>query len=291
MVATLLALVNPGEEVIVFEPFYENYGPDAILCGASPRFVRLREPDWSYDPAELEAAFNDRTKAIVINTPNNPTGKVFSRAELDHIAELCRRWDVVAVTDEIYEHILYDGSEHVTLASLEGMRERTVTISGVSKTYAVTGWRIGYCLAAPALTSAIRKVHDFLTVGAPAPLQEAAEVALSLPDVYYMNLAVSYSERRDILLPVLESAGFRTFKPLGAYYVMTDISGFGFSDDVAFARYLIAEGGVAAVPGSSFYSDPNAGRQRVRFHFARRRETLDAAAERLGRLKARVSTT
>ena len=291
MVATLLALVNPGEEVIVFEPFYENYGPDAILCGASPRFVRLREPDWSYDPAELEAAFTHRTKAIVINTPNNPTGKVFSRTELDHIAGLCRRWDVVAVTDEIYEHILYDGSEHVTLASLEGMRERTVTISGVSKTYSVTGWRIGHCLAAPALTSAIRKVHDFLTVGAPAPLQEAAAVALSLPDDYYMKLAVSYRERRDCLLPVLESAGFRTFKPLGAYYVMTDISGFGFSDDVAFARHLIAEGGVAAVPGSSFYSDPRAGRQRVRFHFARRRETLDAAAERLGRLKARVSTT
>ncbi len=291
MVASLLALVNPGEEVVVFEPFYENYGPDAILCGATPRFVRLREPDWSYDPAELEAAFSKRTKAIVINTPNNPTGKVFSRDELTQIAALCRRWDVVAVTDEIYEHILYDGAEHVALASLDGMRERTITISGVSKTYSVTGWRIGYCLAPPALTSAIRKVHDFLTVGAPAPLQEAAAVALCLPDEYYGRLAEAYRERRDFLLPALEAAGFRTFRPRGAYYVMTDISAFGFPDDVAFARFLVAEGGVAAVPGSSFYAEPAAGRQRVRFHFARRRETLEAAAERLGRLKARVPAT
>jgi len=250
--------------------------------------VRLREPDWSYDPEELARAFSDRTKAIVINTPNNPTGKVFTRAELDHIAALCRKWDVVAVTDEIYEHILYDGAEHITLATLEGMRERTVTISGASKTYSVTGWRIGYCLAAPALTSAIRKVHDFLTVGAPAPLQEAAAVALELPENYYRALADNYRVRRDYLLPALEGAGFRTFSPRGAYYVMTDISGFGFPDDVAFARHLVAEGGVAAVPGSSFYSDPTAGRQRLRFHFARRRETLEAAVERLGRLSARA---
>ena len=291
MIATLLAVVNPGEEVIVFEPFYENYGPDAILCGARPRFVRLREPDWFFDTSELEAAFGNRTKAIVINTPNNPTGKVFRRDELETIAALCRKWDVVAVTDEIYEHIVYDGTEHVSLASLEGMRERTVTISGISKTYGVTGWRIGYCLAPPALTSAIRKVHDFLTVGAPAPLQEAAAVALSLPDEYYRGLGASYSERRNFLLPVLEAAGFRTFRPRGAYYVMTDISSFGFSDDVAFARFLVEDGGVAAVPGSSFYSDPAAGRQRVRFHFARRRETLEAAAERLGRLKARAAAT
>ncbi len=288
MIATLLALVNPGEEVIIFEPYYENYGPDAILCGAVPRFVRLREPGWSYDPAELERAFSDRTKAIVINTPNNPTGKVFTRAELEHIAALCRKWDVVAVTDEIYEHILYDGAEHVTLAAIEGMRERTVTISGVSKTYSVTGWRVGYCLAAPALSAAIRKVHDFLTVGAPAPLQEAAAVALALPDDYYRTLAEGYRARRDFLLPALEAAGFRTFQPRGAYYVMTDISGFGAPDDVSFARMLVAEGGVAAVPGSSFYSDPAAGRQRLRFHFARRRETLEAAVGRLGRLKVRA---
>jgi aminotransferase len=288
MASAMLALVDPGEEVIVFEPFYENYGPDAILCGASPRFVRLREPDWSFDPVELEHAFSNRTKAIVINTPNNPTGKVFSRAELEAIAALCRKWDVLAITDEIYEHILYDGTEHVSLATLEGMRDRTVTISGVSKTYSVTGWRIGWCLAPPALSSAIRKVHDFLTVGAPAPLQEAAAVALDLPQEYYVKLAKDYRERRDYLVPVLEAAGFRTFLPRGAYYIMTDISGFGFSNDVAFARHLVAEGGVAAVPGSSFYSDPQAGRQRLRFHFARRRETLVAAAERLGRLRERT---
>jgi aminotransferase len=288
MIATLLALVNPGEEVIVFEPFYENYGPDAVLCGAVPRFVRLREPDWGFDPAELERAFNDRTKAIIINTPNNPTGKVFSAAELDQIAALCRKWDVVAVTDEIYEHMVYDGARHITLAALEGMRERTVTISGISKTYSVTGWRVGYCLASAALTGAIRKVHDFLTVGAPAPLQEAAATALALPDEYYQTLADGYRARRDFLLPALEAAGFRTFQPRGAYYVMTDISNFGFSDDVAFARHLVAEGGVAAVPGSSFYSDPAAGRQRLRFHFARRRETLEAAVERLGGLKTRA---
>jgi len=285
MAATLLALVDPGEEVIVFEPFYENYGPDAILCDATPRFVRLREPDWSFDPAELERAFGNRTKAIVINTPNNPTGKVFTKAELEQVAALCRRWDVVAVTDEIYEHIVYDGAEHVSLASLEGMRERTVTISGVSKTYAVTGWRIGYCLAPPPLSNAIRKVHDFLTVGAPAPLQEAAAVALELPDAYYEGLAAGYRERRDFLLPALEAAGFRTFRPRGAYYVMTDISAFGAPDDVTFARGLVSGVGVAAVPGSSFYADPAAGRARLRFHFARRRETLEGAVERLGRLR------
>ncbi len=290
MVATLLALVNPGEEVIVFEPFYENYGPDAVLCDATPRFVRLREPDWSYDPAELEGAFGPKTKAIIINTPNNPTGKVFTREELDYIAALCRKWDVVAVTDEIYEHILYDGAEHTPMASLEGMRERTVTISGASKTFSVTGWRVGYCLAPPALTAAIRKVHDFLTVGAPAPLQEAAAVALSLPVQYFRDLADVYRQRRDVLVETLQAAGFGTFRPRGAYYVMTDIASFGFADDVTFARHLVAEVGVAAVPGSSFYSDPAAGKQRLRFHFSRRRETLDAAAERLMRLKARASS-
>jgi len=288
MAATLMALVNPGEEVIVFEPFYETYGPDAVLCGASPRFVRLREPDWRYDPVELEKSFSNRTKAIVINTPNNPTGKVFTRDELAHIAALCRKWDVVAITDEIYEHILYDGAQHIPLATLEGMRERTVTISGASKTYSVTGWRIGWCLAPPALTAAIRKVHDFLTVGAPAPLQEAAALALESPVGYYTKLADSYRERRDYLVPALEAAGFRAFTPRGAYYVMTDISGFGAPDDVSFARGLVAGVGVAAVPGSSFYSDPAAGRQRLRFHFARRRETLEAAVERLSRLKARA---
>lgn len=286
MAATMLALVNPGEEVIVFEPFYENYGPDAILCGATPRFVRLREPDWTFDPDELERAFGNRTKAIIINTPNNPTGKVFTRTELERIAALCRRWDVVAVTDEIYEHMVYDGAEHVSLASLEGMRERTVTISGLSKTWSVTGWRVGWCLAPGPLSAAIRKVHDFLTVGAPAPLQEAAASALESPPDYYSRLADQYREKREYLVPALEAAGFRAFRPRGAYYVMTDISGFGFDDDVAFARHLVANVGVAAVPGSSFYHEPSAGRQRLRFHFARRRETLEAAVERLNRLGA-----
>jgi aminotransferase len=288
MASVMLALVDPGDEVIVFEPFYENYGPDAILSGAVPRFVRLREPDWSFDPAELAAAFNARTRAVVVNTPNNPTGKVFSRVEMETIAALCRKWNAICVTDEIYEHILYDGAEHVSMASLEGMRERTVTISGLSKTWSVTGWRIGWCLAPPELTNAIRKVHDFLTVGAPAPLQEAAAVALAMPQDYFCKLADSYRERREFLVPALQRAGFKPFSPRGAYYVMTDISGFGFSDDVAFARWLVAEGGVAAVPGSSFYSDPAAGSQRLRFHFARKRETLEAAAERLQSLRSRL---
>src|SRR2546421_6643609 len=288
MAATMLALVNPGDEVIVFEPFYENYGPDAILCGAVPRFVRLREPDWTYDPAELERAFTNRTQAIVINTPNNPTGKVFGRTELDHIAALCRKWDVVAITDEIYEHILFDGAQHVSLAALDGMRERTVTISGASKTYSVTGWRIGWCLAPVNLSAAIRKVHDFLTVGAPAPLQEAAAVALEFPLRDYHELADRYREGKDFLVPALESAGFKPFRPRGAYYVMTDISGFGYADDLAFTRYLVKEIGVAAVPGSSFYNDPRDGARQVRFAFCKRDETLDEAGKRFRRLPSRI---
>lgn len=287
MIATMMALVDPGDEVIVFEPYYENYGPDAILSGATPRFVRLREPDWSFDPAELAAAFNERTRAIVINTPNNPTGKVFTRAEMESIAALCRKWDVIAVTDEIYEHMVYEG-EHVSMAALDGMRERTVTISGLSKTWSVTGWRIGWCLAPSEIVNAIRKVHDFLTVGAPAPLQEAAAVALAMPDAYYAKLLEGYRERRAFLLPHLAAAGFGVFEPHGAYYVMTDLSGFGFEDDVTFARFLVSEVGVAGVPGSSFYSHPASGRQRLRFHFARRRETLEAAVERLQSLKSRL---
>ncbi len=287
MIATMLALVDPGDEVIVFEPYYENYGPDAILSGATPRFVRLREPDWSFDPAELAAAFGPRTRAIVVNTPNNPTGKVFARAELEAIAALCRQWNVIAITDEIYEHMIYEG-EHVSMAALEGMRERTVTISGLSKTWSVTGWRIGWCLGPPEIVNAIRKVHDFLTVGAPAPLQEAAAVALAMPDAYYAKLAEDYRARRDYLVPALAAAGFGVFQPHGAYYVMTDVSSFGFADDVAFARFLVTDIGVAGVPGSSFYSDPTAGRQRLRFHFARRRETLESAVERLQSLRSRL---
>ncbi len=284
MIATMLALVDPGDEVIVLEPFYENYGPDAILSGAVPRFVTLREPDWRFDPGELESAFTDKTRAIIINTPNNPTGKVFSRDELTQIARLCSKWGVIAVTDEIYEYILYDGAEHIPLASLDGMAERTVTINSVSKTYSVTGWRVGFALAPAELTSAIRKVHDFLTVGAAAPLQEAAAEALGLPDSYYETLAKDYQTRRDTLLPSLRSAGFRCFPPRGAYYIMTDISSFGFPDDVAFARHLVESIGVAAVPGSSFYQGADGGRQKLRFAFCKKIETLHAAAERLARL-------
>jgi aminotransferase len=286
MMATLLATVNPGDEVVVFEPFYENYGPDAIVSGATPRFVRLHEPDWTFDPDDLARAFNDRTRAIIINTPNNPTGKVFTRAELEHIARLCRTWDVLAITDEIYEHIVYDGHRHVPLASLDGMAERTVTINGVSKTFSVTGWRIGWAIAPPSVTGAIRKMHDFLTVGAPAPLQEAAAVALSLPDAYYEALAADYTRRRDLLLGILHRHGFVTYTPRGAYYVMTDIARFGFNDDVAFARHLVSEIGVAAVPGSSFYRDGTAGRTKLRFCFAKRDETMAEADRRLARLTA-----
>ncbi len=284
MMSAMLGVVDPGDEVVVFEPFYENYGPDAILSGAVPRYVTLYEPDWRLDPDELAAAFNDRTRAIIINTPNNPTGKVFTREELTQIAALCQKWGVVAITDEIYEHILYEG-EHIPIASLDGMRERTVTINSLSKTYSLTGWRVGWALAPPVLSDAIRKVHDFLTVGAAAPLQEAGVVALGFSDEYYRQLSVDYRARRDVLLPALEEAGFSCYKPNGAYYVMTDISRFGFPDDVSFSRHLVEKIGVAAVPGSSFYHRPEDGAQKVRFTFCKREETLRAAADKLAALK------
>jgi len=290
MIASLLAITNAGDEIVVFEPFYENYGPDAILSGARPRFVTLHPPadpagEWRFDKRELRAAFGPRTKAIILNTPNNPTGKVFTRAELEFIRELCVEFGALAITDEIYEHILYDGAPHVSLATLDGMRERTITINGMSKTYSVTGWRVGWAVATPVLTNAIRKVHDFLTVGAPAPLQEAGATALSLPDSYYEGLAAAYRARRDRLLPALRQAGFKTFIPRGAYYIMTDISGFDFSDDVSFARHLVKEIGVASVPGSSFYSRPELGARQVRFAFCKTDATLDEAARRLRQLK------
>ena len=290
MISTLLAVCNPGDEVVIFEPYYENYGPDSILSGAKPRFVKLRPPEspaaeWTFDERELRAAFHRHTKAIIVNTPNNPTGKVFTRAELQIIRDLCVEFDVLAITDEIYEHILYDGTRHISIASLEGMADRTITINGMSKTYSVTGWRVGWTIAPPAISDAIRKVHDFLTVGAPAPLQEAGVSALSLPQSYYQNLAEGYRRRRDRLIPALEQAGFRCFRPRGAYYVMTDISAFGFPDDVAFTRYLVSEIGVAAVPGSSFYRDPKDGAQQVRFAFCKRDQTLDEAAQRLAKLR------
>jgi aspartate/methionine/tyrosine aminotransferase len=289
MVATLLAIVDPGDEVIVFEPFYENYGPDAILSGATPIFVRLRPPAaaggaWWFDPDELRAAFTNRTRAIIINTPNNPTGKVFSREELTLIASLCRTWNTIAITDEIYEHIVYPPAVHVSLASLEGMADRTVTINSVSKTFGVTGWRVGWAIAPPDITGAIRKVHDFLTVGAAAPLQAAAAAALASPEIYYRELAWKYLERRERLLGILTRAGFVCHAPQGAYYVMTDITGFGFPDDLAMTRHLVTNVGVACVPGSSFFRDPTAGRQALRFCFCKKDETLRAAEERLKQL-------
>jgi aspartate/methionine/tyrosine aminotransferase len=298
MIATLLAICNKGDEVVVFEPFYENYGPDSILSGARPRFVSLRPPgvtggEWTFDEQELREAFvhkngQSQTKAIIVNTPNNPTGKVFTRRELELIRDLCVEYNVLAITDEIYEHILYDGSEHISLASLDGMRDRTITINGLSKSYSVTGWRVGWAVAPPAITNAIRKVHDFLTVGAPAPLQEAGAVALNLPASYYSGLADRYRMRRDHLIPSLEKAGFHCYRPRGAYYVMTDISAFGFASDVEFSHHLVKEVGIACVPGSSFYKHAKDGSQQVRFAFCKKPETLDEAARRLEKLQARV---
>ena len=283
MIATLLAVLDPGDEVVVFEPFYENYGPDCILSGAEPRFVRLSPPDWTFDEAELRAAFGPRTRALILNTPHNPTGKVFSRVELAFLAELCAEHDVLAITDEIYEYILYDGAEHVSIATLPGMRERTVTISGLSKTWSATGWRIGWCVAPAGITAAIRKTHDFLTVGAPAPLQEAAALALAFGPEYFAGLRADYQGRRDLLLPVLEETGFRVYRPAGAYYVMTDVSRLTELDDVAFAMELVRDGGVATVPGSSFFRAPADGRSLIRFCFAKQAATLERAARELRR--------
>jgi len=281
MIASLMAIVNPGEEVIVFEPFYENYGPDTILCGAHPQFITLREPDWHFDEQELARAFNNKTKAIVLNTPNNPTGKVFSREELQFIADLCLKWGVVAVTDEIYEHILYDGAQHLSIASLPGMRDQTITINSISKTYSLTGWRVGWAIASEQLTGSIRKVHDFLTVGAAHPLQEGAAAALRAELSYYQTLAEEYRERRDFLLQELEGVGFRVYRPRGAYYIMTDVGHFDFPDDMACALYLVTKIGVATVPGSCFYSRPERGKNKVRFAFPKRMETLQQAAKKL----------
>jgi len=292
MIAAMMATVDPGEEVVVFEPFYENYAPDAILSDARPRHVPLRAPDWSFDREELRRTFNQNTKAIILCNPNNPTGKVFTQEEMEFIAGLCQEFDALCFTDEIYEHILYprEGADirHISMAQIDGMRERTVIVNSMSKTYSVTGWRVGYCIAPPEITSGIRKVHDFLTVGAAAPLQAAGAYALSLPQVYYDTLQTEYRARRDLLLPVLEAAGFKAFVPDGAYYIMTDISGFGFSDDVEFTKHLIREVGVACVPGSSFYSVPELGRQQVRFCFCKKDETLHAAADRFSKLKSRL---
>ena len=284
MIASLLAVSNPGEEVIIFEPFYENFGPDTLLCGAGRKFVRLHPPDWSFDPQELRRAFSPKTKAIIINSPGNPTGQVFDLAQLQMIAELCQEFDALAITDEIYEHIIYDGARHIPMMTLPGMRERTILINSMSKTYAVTGWRVGWVLATPAITESVRKVHDFLTVGAAAPLQEAGAVALGLPESYYSELARHYTDRRDLMLQMLEGAGFRCTVPRGAYYVMADFSAMSQDDDVTFARHLIETVGVAAVPGSSFFANPAGGARWIRFCFPKKYDTLKEAQERLTKL-------
>jgi aminotransferase len=285
MMAAMLALVDEGDEVVVFQPFYENYGPDALLTGAKPVWVALHPPDWHFDPDELRRAFSPRTKAVIVNTPNNPTGRVFTRDELGLIAELCREHDTFAFADEIYEYIRFTDAPHVSIATLPGMADRTVTISGLSKTFSVTGWRLGYCIATEEITAGIRKAHDFLTVGAPHPLQIAGAVALALPDSYYDKLRHDYRRRRDLFLPYLRRAGFEFHEPEGAYYVMTDAAGLGVKDDTAFVRYLIQHVGVSAVPGSSFHAPRELGRTRVRFMFAKRDDTLHQAGERLLRLR------
>ena len=284
MFAAVMAAIDPGDEVIVFEPFYENYGPDAILAGATPRYVRLLEPAWTIDPDALAASFNNKTRAIFINTPTNPTGKVFTREELTLIADLCLKWDVLAIADEIYQHVVFDGLEHVSIASLPGMAERTVTISGMSKTFSVTGWRVGWAIAPAVISDGIRKMHDFLTVAAPTPLQEASAVALTLPDSFYTALIADYQRRRDVMLGILEKCGFHCCKPHGAYYVMADVTRFGFTDDFEFARHLVGEYKVATIPGSSFYIDPKSAPPMVRFCFSKQDQTLAEADRRLSRL-------
>jgi aspartate/methionine/tyrosine aminotransferase len=284
MIASLMAVIDPGDEVVLFEPFYENYGPDTQLCGARPRYVTLHPPDWTFDPDQLRRAFTPRTKAIILNTPNNPTGKVFSRAELESIAALCHQYDALAITDEIYEHIVYDGARHIPILTLPGMRERSILVNSMSKTYSVTGWRVGWVISPPEIADSIRKVHDFLTVGAAAPLQQAGVVALSLPEEYYRRLGQEYQQKRDRILSVLGAAGFRCFTPSGAYYVMTDISCFGFTDDVSFVRHLIEKAKVAAVPGSSFFEQKSSGYQYCRFCFCKKYETLEVARHNLSGL-------
>jgi len=291
MVASMLAIVDPGDEVVVLEPFYENYGPDAILSGASPLFLSLRPPDYRLEADRLAELVTPRTRAIILNTPNNPTGRVFDRREMEGVAAVARERNLVVITDEIYEHIVYEG-EHIPMATLDGMRERTVTVSGLSKTFSITGWRIGTVVAPPSLTDAIRKVHDFLTVGAPAPLQEAcAEGVRDLGEDYYSELVRGYSDRRTILVEALRAAGFRCSAPGGAYYVLADYSHLSDARDHEFARALARHAGVVAVPGSSFFrpdpeaSGPEEGGGRpdhlLRFAFCKKTETLREAGERL----------
>jgi aspartate/methionine/tyrosine aminotransferase len=277
------ALVDPGDEVIVFEPFYDSYVPSIEIAGGVPRFVTLRAPDWSFDQDHLESLFNSKTRAIILNTPHNPTGKVFTEGELSLIADLCMRHDVVAITDEVYEHLVYDDNRHISLATLPGMRERTMTISSAAKTFSITGWKVGYVLAPPDLTEAFRRIHQFVTFCSSAPFQEAVALAIETAEErgYYHQLLSDYTHRLDKLMGYLERAGLRPIRPQGTFFIMSDISGLGFSDDIEFARYMTAEVGVACIPPSSFYHNPADGSSLVRWCFAKKDETLDAAGERL----------
>ncbi len=280
---TIQALVNPGDEVIVFEPAYDSYVPAIEIAGGIPRFVTLRAPDWRFDRERLTSLFNERTRAVIVNTPHNPTGKVFTHEELALIADLCRKYDALAITDEVYEHLIFDDNRHISLATLPGMRDRTVTINSASKTFSVTGWKIGYALAPPDLTEAIRRVHQFVTFCCAAPFQEAVAYALETAAErgYYTALRDDYTHRLDKLMLVLEETGLHPIRPQGTFFIMSDISSLGFENDVEFARHMTAEGGVACIPPSSFYENPADGAQLARWCFAKRDETLDAARERL----------
>ena len=289
MMAAMMTACNPGDKVIIFSPFYENYGADTILSGAEPIYVPLHPPDFPFDPEELRGAFEERPKALVLCNPSNPSGKVFTRQELEYIAQLAMEFDVFVITDEVYEHIVYEPHQHCYIASLPGMFERTLCCGSLSKTYSITGWRLGYVIAAPDLIDGARKVHDFLTVGAPAPLQEAAVTALGFPDSYYQRLQADYTRRRDAMLEWLNRAELQHTAPQGAYYVMVDISEFGWDSDVEFCEWMVREIGVAAVPGSSFYPTPV--NHLIRLNFAKRMETIKQVGNRLCQLKTSEKTT
>lgn len=281
LIASLLGLVNPGEKVIIFEPFYENYLPGLALCGATPLFVHLHPPEWAIDLEELEKAFAQYPRAMILNSPSNPAGKVFSQKELEIIARYCQEKEVLVITDEIYEHIIYDGLEHIPMARLPGMWEQTVTVSGCSKTYSATGWRVGYVVAHYNLMAAIRKVHDYLVVAAPTPFQIAAILALHLPDSYYQELKEYYQKRRDFLLELFAELAIPVFRPGGAYYMMIQVQGWGYDNDEDLAMALVEKAGIAVVPGSSFYHRPEEGRDKVRLCFAKQWSTLYEVRKRL----------
>jgi len=288
MISSMKAIINPGDEVIIFEPFYENYGPDCLLSGAKPRYIMLNPPEWNFNFEELEQLFNENTKAIIINTPNNPTGKVFSYKELKFIADLCLNYDCIAITDEIYEHILFDNHTHISIASLPGMENNSIIINSISKTYSLTGWRVGWAIASEKVTNEIKKVHDFLTVGAPAPLQEAAAFALSLGKEYYKWLADFYQKARDILFNALQQTEINPIKPNGAYYIIANcedyMERYNLQNSYELALHMVKDIGIATVPGSSFYADPKSGQYQTRFCFCKKEKTLQTATQNLKRM-------